>query len=351
VVSVGGDFMQGRFLSVPAFLALILLVRHRSEENAAAKWPWAAGLAFVGSFALRLGNTYWDAGLPPQDIAIWRPNGIADERRAWVSAGSGLARVQRDRRMPYDEPWTDRVLQSVGEDQGVVQLASSIGFAGYVLGPKSHVIDGPALADVLLARLPIDTSPPWRVGHFLRHPPPGYIETLRSGKNQIADPGIAKLYEKINLVTRGPIWSWERWRAIAFLNSGAYRQLLDGYLVPQNLALEKLSTSRAEHYPWNGEGNVAMSDNGVLVDLGTQSHVEAWSISLDNNDDYRCQFRNGADVLGEVLLSHRFIGDGLHVQTLAVPAGIARQGYDHILLKPLRGDGAYSIGHLHEAAR
>jgi hypothetical protein len=122
-------------------------------------------------------------------------------------------------------------------------------------------------------------------------------------------------------------------------------------IAPLNVGLERLAAPRVEHYPWNGEGNVVMGDNGVLIDLGSPRHADAWSISLDNNDDCRCRFRDGVDVLGEVLLSRRFIGDGLHAQTLSVPSGIAQHGYDHILIKPLRGDGAYSVGHLIEQAR
>ena len=41
----------------------------------------------------------------------------------------------------------------------------------------------------------------------------GYYETVTSGRNQIADPRIASLYEVIREVTQGPIWSPRRWRA------------------------------------------------------------------------------------------------------------------------------------------
>jgi hypothetical protein len=40
------------------------------------------------------------------------------------------------------------------------------------------------------------------------------METIYSGKNQIKSPIIASTYETIRLVTQGPIWSWERFRAM-----------------------------------------------------------------------------------------------------------------------------------------
>jgi len=68
----------------------------------------------------------------------------------------------------------------------------------------------------LLARQP--AIRPWRIGHFERRMPDGYLESIRSGNNQVADFTIARQYEQLKLVTQGPIWSRRRWRAIRRLN-------------------------------------------------------------------------------------------------------------------------------------
>jgi len=65
------------------------------------------------------------------------------------------------------------------------------------------------------------------IGHFRRSVPDGYINTLETAVNEIEDPGIAEYYEKLSLITRGRIWSLERWQAIWKLNTGQYDYLLD----------------------------------------------------------------------------------------------------------------------------
>ena len=94
----------------------------------------------------------------------------------------------------------------------------TVGLVGYLTGPDRQILDVFGLGDPLLARLPARI--PWRIGHYTRDLPAGYYETVTSGRNQIADPKIASLYEVIHEVTRGPIWSARRWRAILALNMG-----------------------------------------------------------------------------------------------------------------------------------
>jgi arabinofuranosyltransferase len=77
-------------------------------------------------------------------------------------------------------------------------------------------VDTFALCDPLLARLP--ALEPWRIGHFYRDIPEGYLEMLRGEREHLADPALDAYYAKIRLVTRGPLWSWSRWSAIADLN-------------------------------------------------------------------------------------------------------------------------------------
>ena len=50
---------------------------------------------------------------------------------------------------------------------------------GYYAGPNVYVVDELALADALLARLPARRVDQWRIGHFQRTLPAGYLDTLR----------------------------------------------------------------------------------------------------------------------------------------------------------------------------
>jgi arabinofuranosyltransferase len=92
----------------------------------------------------------------------------------------------------------------------------NIGFMGYYAGPEVTIIDEYGLADPFLARLPVQGD--WRIGHYHRPSPPGYLESVQSNSNLLVDPDQALLYEQIRLVARAPIWSRRRWRAIAALN-------------------------------------------------------------------------------------------------------------------------------------
>ena len=92
----------------------------------------------------------------------------------------------------------------------------------FFAGPSSYVIDEAALADAFLARVPFDGTR-WRPGHVSRASVDGYYESLVQQANVIKDPEYAKLYDKINIVTKGPLFSSERWKAIWELNTGNYR--------------------------------------------------------------------------------------------------------------------------------
>lgn len=101
----------------------------------------------------------------------------------------------------------------------------AIGFFGFAAGPKLHIVDVLGLADPLMARLPVE--PGWRVGYYYRNTPDGYLETLASGMPQIRNPAIAAYYEYLRLMTRGPLFSRRRLRAVLEMNLGRFGYLLD----------------------------------------------------------------------------------------------------------------------------
>lgn len=128
---------------------------------------------------------------------------------------------------------------SAAQDGLQVQLSServatfnAIGYFGYEAGPHVYVLDDLALGDPLLARLPLDPNKldDWRIGHFYRVIPPGYIETLKTGVNKIKDPDLARYYTKLHRVTSGPLFDGQRLLDIWNFNTGAYNSLLHHYI-------------------------------------------------------------------------------------------------------------------------
>jgi arabinofuranosyltransferase len=59
--------------------------------------------------------------------------------------------------------------------------------------------------------------------------PPGYMDTIRTGKNCIQDKNLALYYDKLAFVTQGNLFSWQRIKEIVNLNSGAYDHFLSAY--------------------------------------------------------------------------------------------------------------------------
>jgi hypothetical protein len=85
------------------------------------------------------------------------------------------------------------------------------------------------LGDPLLARLPGGTleSP---MGHFPREVPKGYVDTIASGTNRIADPDLAAYYDRLHEIVAGPLWSAHRLALIPQFLAGRYNPSLDSYV-------------------------------------------------------------------------------------------------------------------------
>lgn len=211
IVRIGGDFMSGRFLTAPLLMAVVVVMllldgrlRTRRRQLVAAGVVVALGL--VGYLPV------WATGNPVGDAAR-RDGDIADER-AYYWPNTGLMNPAR---VPH--PWATQGMELRAQGPAVIEHGN-VGFLGYFAGPDVHIVDRNGLTDPLLARLPVRDPADWRIGHFRRNVPDGYIDTLRGGQNVIVDPVTAALYDELATITRGPLWSVARWRAIRRVNTG-----------------------------------------------------------------------------------------------------------------------------------
>jgi len=211
VISAGGDFMQGRFLSVSAFIAAILLTAERRRDGVQT-FNDKAMLGSVALIAVLAASRLISIEGPDPLI---RASGVANERQ-YYAASTSLSSHSRDRPVPYNHPWGELGKSMRQRPPERIFEAGVIGFMGYAAGPTVQLVDHHALSDAFLARLPC--MRPWRIGHFKRAFPDGYLASLRSGENRIADPALRPLYDDVRLVTRGELFSVERWAAIGRLN-------------------------------------------------------------------------------------------------------------------------------------
>ncbi len=230
VVRVGGDYMSGRFLALPFCCAAAGLV---SCESMFRTWRPAALMAvvLVAGFTSPFPTVLTGADYGHQAAWVVRPHMFRelfmDERGVYYPY-TGLLKGWGRADWPL-EAWVEPDVQWCKAEPYVV-TATRVGLVGYLGGAGLHVVDRLALGDPLLARLPsrrVDEGAFWITGHFARVVPEGYIETLATGENRIADKRLMQFYDRIALITRGPLCDWERLEAIANLNLGRYNHLID----------------------------------------------------------------------------------------------------------------------------
>jgi arabinofuranosyltransferase len=339
VIWAGGDFMSGRFFAAPLLCAVIHLARY---DVAAVTAPWVLAMTLVWGIGLSAPRpTVFSTAAYGSDIEPARviaATGITDERRFYYPQ-SGLLNAHRGVPMP-NHKWVymGDELRMKGERLFSTDAA---GFIGYAAGPGVHFIDRYGLGDALLARLPAEA--PWRVGHYVRRVPDGYRESLESGRNLIRDPGVAAFYERIRLITEGPIWNRDRVRAIVRMNLGTYDRLIEAYGLVR-VPLSALSTVKADGTDWNLPGNTVMTLRGVEVSLPDSKRARSIELTVSRNDHYRVVLLTKGVEAHEQHITQRMSGDSsLITKTVSVPPDLE---FDTILVTPSAGDARYSLGHI-----
>ena len=342
IVSIGGDFMAGRFLAVPLFAAVLLL----SRVAVGARTLWIAAavlLAVVGTTATRM--PLW-SNSRPVDQGL-KPSGIIDERAMYFRDRS----LVFARRGTFREPdWPKARLPP--PRLRVLDTCGLMGAAGVDFGPYVHLLDECALADPLLARLPAVFNSEWRTGHYRRMIPAGYRESLETLGNNLQDPALHEYYEHLRTITRSqPLLSGARLRAILAMNAGRYDGLINrafyrngGMLV----RVEELSTVRDEGTPWNAAGNHILKQPLAIV-CPDKPGRRYFDVSLDSDDRYQLIF-----VKRDTILSTLDLGPipeyrrkpGLARYTPDIPARASANGFDTIVVFPSGGNDQYALGHL-----
>jgi arabinofuranosyltransferase len=341
VVSIGGDFMSGRFFAVPLFAAVIVLTRLVEGERG----TWAAAVAasvVLGAVSARMplmsDSRYDDRGV--------KHGGIVDERAFYLKKRSLVFASM----VSFQDPdWNVR--RPAGATR-VLNTCGLMGEGGLDFGPYYHLLDECGLADPLLARLPAVFREEWRPGHFGRVVPDGYRESVASGSNEIKDPQLRDFYGHLSRITRSKrLWSRERLWAIWQMNTGAYAKLVnrDLYRYSQFMKLlPELSDVKAPETPWDAPGTIVLT-RPLAVRVEDKPGRRFADVSVDSDDKYALIFIKGNTAVGRVEIGpvpqHRRKA-GLASYTIDIPSRAERGGFDTVLVAPAAGDDRYSIGHL-----
>ncbi len=341
IVQIGGDFMSGRFFAVPLFVVALLLARQPAATGLRAV-PLLLLVVVVGLAAERTPLT---ASFATEVAAVDWQDGILDER-VFYFADHGLVSQGR---WQFSEPlpWVRRG-ESSGQLAEIEGICGGLGYRGLRQGPLVHIIDICALSDPLLARIPPNYHPNWRIGHFHRPVPVGYAETLLTGQNQIQPPEMAAAYAQVRLLTRGPLFTAERWRAIVQIN-------LFGLDLPapsppspvRELQQAAVSSPLPEGSARDAAGSYPFQSGEVLhIDLGGRQHAPRLELGLSGNHRYILEFYHQGRYSGQMILEPLSGQSTLSNRSLTVPLGVMLRGYDKVRLQGKGGDGYYSLGHL-----
>ncbi|HEY9187593.1 MAG TPA: hypothetical protein VIR55_06785 [Ignavibacteria bacterium] len=242
IIYIGGDFMSGRFFSLPFITAIAILVSSITFNGYYVKLflsiIFVLYLILYPYTPVKTGIDYAD-----KTFNFLDENGISDER-GYYYQNTSLWKAINGYKIPQHQMID--VAQRQIEMKEKVFLAGAIGFLGYYAGPSLYVIDVYALSDAFLSKLPVvkydliygrayekkfnrKPNKNWRIGHFLRPLPEGF--TLSKIKNDclIKDSLLNEFYKKIYIITQSSIFSFERFNEIIKMNLGLYDKLKSHY--------------------------------------------------------------------------------------------------------------------------
>jgi len=280
VISIGGDFMEGRFLTGIFLVMVIELVLYEIDRIRMIHFGWILPLLIVFNFYSSVPTflSYsWNFIEPWQD-------GIVNER-AFYWPDTGLFRKGGIRSEPA-HIWVrnGKDLREQSKSNFLVVEKMSIGFVGYYAGPNVHIIDELGLGSALTARIPPRRKANWRIGHFVRIIPEGYTEFLYTEDlEKIQDDDTRKFVAEIEKVVSDPLLSKDRLKAILLLNTGQLNHLLDQveYHYPSLVVVQDEEIDvRKSGDGWNAEDNIIGFDSGILVNFKEPQNGNSFEASF-----------------------------------------------------------------------
>jgi len=298
--------MSGRFFTVP--LLLMCIVISRTNFFSKPLWCWMVTLIAVAIFYRPI--AIWSEGgnYPgfPSVTPYQLNHGIYDERSMyfkWYGLSNWISGVST-----FDYP-TQR---KVGEETRSLVMCNA--YEGVRHGPDLHLVDPCGLSDPLLARLPAIKKREWRIGHFFREIPAGYLDSIQSHENKISDPATRDFYSAIKLVTQGPLLSWDRLKTIAQLNFNLLPKP-NQYLYQYGPTLEVSLSGEAIRFSRSG-----LTSQG----LGWQTH-EDWGV-WSNGASSRLVFKLSNPEIKSLQLNLRaLVGGPIKCQQLLIEINLKKR--------------------------
>ncbi|WP_028885686.1 6-pyruvoyl-tetrahydropterin synthase-related protein [Teredinibacter turnerae] len=115
--------------------------------------------------------------------------------------------------------------------------------------------------------------------------------------------------------------------------------------VRTTIAAEDYANPVNMHSEWNATGNFIIPSSGVAVEFAEVQHNSHISLSLDSNDSFMLWLLNNDELVTSDFLHGRNVG-GMFTYTLMFNKNTMDTGFDKLVLVPVAGDGAFSLGHI-----
>jgi arabinofuranosyltransferase len=231
IVYIGGDFMSGRFLSLPFIASIATGCLYGPALSHRSTWAIISVVGIVSIVWAQRSSIPEDAHNISDEYVKFSPyTGLLSSLTAdphpnhWWAERARLLRAGLEQSVREKDNYL--ISRSIN-DSTFVTTWLSVGMSGFYAGPTFHIIDALSITDPLLARLPAMMEKNWRPGHFKRFVPTGYIESHIQEANLIADSRLAEYYEKLSIVIRGDLFTTKRLLEIWRLNTGYYSHLID----------------------------------------------------------------------------------------------------------------------------
>ncbi|MCR5746394.1 MAG: hypothetical protein K6G03_01685 [Lachnospiraceae bacterium] len=235
ILSIGGDFMMGRHFTGMLLISLLSAIRMLNREKdyfdtirkmrAVFSSVVIAAMIWSITFGSTIGSQYLFGNI--------YASSISDEREYYSKTTgfyNNIRSIIKTGKTCWQDTWDNSGLDYIRREEFKGSIVDNA--AGILVYTNSDIYlnDTYCLGDPFLSRLPAKYDPAWRVGHLKRVCPEEYRYSVEEDKNLIEDPDLREYYDKIRLVTRGKIFSAERFKTIIDLNAGKYDHLIDNYV-------------------------------------------------------------------------------------------------------------------------
>jgi len=107
-----------------------------------------------------------------------------------------------------------------------------------------------------------------------------------------------------------------------------------------------LSVYKESGTAWDAEGRVMIPADGELTaEFDTPAAGEVLEIAASGNDEYRVAFYL-SDTLLDEMTAPAMEQDSLQIRYLLLPESLRKKPFNRLVIRPVGGDGDYSVGHV-----